>query len=199
MRDNFSQRLKDFQNKQKCARLQIKNKEDWESASQIAELLYSQSNYYQKHSRFLKISCHTLLTAAILLCYQTIYPDLLSVRNFLLLPRLKERLSYADKELKLIKFGTEVTNALQQFTCCPNSDITLDLILIETIKIIEFYLARRNLNFLRADFILRADYFQRLFPLPKTDDRREIITIFKKAKQLIIRQWQVSQPISEAS
>lgn len=166
--------------------LNILHKEDWESASQIVEIIY-QENQSRKISTFLKISSKTLLTSVIILCNQTIYPDLLSVKSFLLLPQLKKRLCHADSQQKLIKYyGSEVDNGLQQFTCCPSSEPILEIIIIEAIRAIDCYYYQINKTYSNSDLKARYNYFKQLFPLPKpkTESQSKMAAIFKKARQL---------------
>lgn len=161
--------------------LDISDKEDWESASRIVELIYSKSDRQKELNSFLKITCNTIITTSILLCHQTIYPDLLSVKIFLLLPQLKARICYANKQQQLTRFGTEVSNGLQLFTCCPTSEKTLKNIFIEAIMAIDEYLREMNLTFSKEDFRSRREHLEQLFPLPQTRDRNQFVAMFQKA------------------
>ena len=149
----------------------LKDFEDWETAYQITETICLKFNYSQQFSTFISVSSKILLTTSILLCYQTPFPDLLSVRNLLLLPKLKQRLCYAYSQDKLINFGLEVVNGFQHFTGCPHCGETIQTIVSQAVNALDRHLRTMvDLTVTEEDFNSRLDYLKQLLPLPLCGD-----------------------------
>lgn len=139
----------------------VNDRTDWDSACFLStEILskYSEPIY----SSFDAVGSKMLLASSILSIAQTKYPDLLTIRAFLLLPRLRARLLNALQQGKLSEFGIEVINGIVFLLDCPEDRIAQLIKLSE--RAIDLYL--KNFDFPQEAIIPRAKYLDLIFPVP---------------------------------
>jgi len=139
----------------------INDRVDWDSAYFLGTKILSQ--YPEPiSSSFDDVGSKMLLTTSILSIAQTEYPDLLTIRAFLLLPRLRARLLNALQQGKLSEFGIEVINGIVYLLDCPEDRIAQLIKLSE--RAIDLYL--KNFDFPQEAIIPRAKYLDLIFPMP---------------------------------
>ena len=148
--------------------LYILHQEDWNNAYQISETIYLIGNNTQYISTFLKINSKMLLTTSILMAARTNYPDLLTVKLFLSLSDLKQRLKKASKDGILDRLGLEIANGYSVFLDCPD-DPESEEIIIKTRNLVDRYLKKVELPDMQLNLRDRLLYLNQIFPIIKTN------------------------------
>ncbi|MGF1488728.1 MAG: hypothetical protein ACFBSE_16710 [Prochloraceae cyanobacterium] len=153
---------------------QINNYLDWDNAYILAQKTFANLNEEKEPNTFVTVSSQMLLTVSLLLSRTTPFPDLLTVKTFLLSNQLSARIFLAKNNGRLIEFGTEIYEGFQYFLDLPDRDDTIKTIVDRSLSAIDSYLldinqVDDNLILKPNDLIMRAKYIDRLFPLPPSE------------------------------
>ncbi len=158
----------------------IKDKFDWYNAYLLSQTILLELQDPLKQDSFVQVASQMLLTTSILVSRQTIYPDLLTVRTFILLPKLTMRIFDADINQNLTNLGPEVDDGFQYILDIPNNPTIFETIVEAIVGAIDSYLYKIN----QADFNLmldvkdykdRANYLDRVLPLPPSEIISELL------------------------